>query len=216
VPGQVATHSGVTIIGYTDLPSRLPAQASRLYATNIRHLLSDLTPGKDGTAVVNMDDEVIRGATVIKEGTVTWPPPPPRLSAAPKHTPAQPVVEPATIHKPPKTGWGPAVLTVLGALAFAALGAVAPSEFLQHFFVFVLACFVGYRVIWSVTPALHTPLMSVTNAISGIIVLGALLQVKGTGMTTVEILALVAILISTINVAGGFLVTQRMLNMFRK
>jgi NAD(P) transhydrogenase subunit alpha len=216
VPGEVTERYGVTMIGYTDLPSRLPTQASRLYSTNIRHLLTDLTPAKDGNIVVNMEDEVIRGATVIREGEITWPPPPPRLSAAPAKPepakPAQPVASPDR----KKSGAAPAVLVLLGALAFAGLGSVAPPEFLQHLFVFVLSCFVGYRVVWSVTPALHTPLMSVTNAISGIIVLGALLQVKGPSIGLVAVLALVAILISTINIAGGFLVTQRMLNMFRK
>jgi NAD(P) transhydrogenase subunit alpha len=166
--------------------------------------------------LVNMEDEVIRGATVIKEGSVTWPPPAPRLSVAPRSAPAHPLVAPTTMRKEPRRGWAPAILTVAGAVSFAALGAVAPPEFLQHLFVFVLACFVGYRVVWSVTPALHTPLMSVTNAISGIIVLGALLQVRGFSLGFVEILALIAILISTVNIAGGFLVTQRMLNMFRK
>jgi NAD(P) transhydrogenase subunit alpha len=217
VPGQVVARHGVTIVGLTDLPSRLPTQASRLYATNIRHLLSDLTPGKDGQISVSMDNEVIRGATVIKDGAVTWPPPAPRLSATPRAAaPAHPSVTPATIRKEPKSGWAPALLLLAGAAALAALGSVAPPQFLQHLFVFVLACFVGYRVVWSVTPALHTPLMSVTNAISGIIVLGALLQVKGARPGLVGALALVAILISTVNITGGFLVTQRMLNMFRK
>jgi NAD(P) transhydrogenase subunit alpha len=216
VPGEVVQRHGVSIIGYTDLPSRLPTQSSRLYATNIRHLLTDLCPAKDGKIVVNMEDEVIRGATVIKDGEITWPPPTPRLSAAPKAAPAKATVAPTPLHKEPKSGWGPAIFMFLGAVAFAAIGAVAPDAFLKHLFVFVLACFVGYRVVWSVTPALHTPLMSVTNAISGIIVLGALLQVGLDAVDVVGVLALVAILISSVNIAGGFLVTQRMLNMFRK
>jgi NAD(P) transhydrogenase subunit alpha len=221
VPGEVVKHGGTTIIGYTDLPSRLPTQASRLYATNVRHLLTDLTPAKAGEIVVNMEDEVIRGATVIKDGEITWPPPAPRLSAAPKkESAARPAVAThgSGAHGAPtgKSSTGTMVAMIVGALAIGAVGLTAPREFLQHFFVFVLACIIGYRVIWSVTPALHTPLMSVTNAISGIIVLGALLQVKGSSLGLVGILALVAILISTINIAGGFLVTQRMLNMFRK
>ena len=205
----------MTIIGYTDLPSRLPTQASRLYATNVRHLLTDLTPGKNGEIVVNMEDEAIRGATVIKEGEVTWPPPAPRLSAAPKSA-QKPSVAPVVQKQEKKSGVGSAITLLVGAVLFAALGMVAPRDFLQHFFVFVLACFIGYRVVWSVTPALHTPLMSVTNAISGIIVLGALLLVEGSNVGLVGAMALFAILISTINIAGGFLVTQRMLNMFRK
>jgi NAD(P) transhydrogenase subunit alpha len=214
--GKVVVRHGVTIIGYTDLPSRLPTQASRLYATNVKHLLTDLCPGKNGELVVNMDDEVIRGATVIKAGEITWPPPPPRLSKAPP--------KPAPAARPPaasadgarREGWGSALVLLAGALAFFAIGAVAPREFLNHLTVFVLAVFIGYKVIWSVTPALHTPLMSVTNAISGIIVLGALLQVSGPLDSTVTVLAVIAVLISTINIAGGFLVTQRMLQMFRK
>ncbi len=215
--GKVVVRHGVTLIGYTDLPSRLPTQASRLYATNLRHLLTDLTPGKDGRPVVNMDDEVIRGATVIREGTVTWPPPPPTISKAPAKPAAAAKPAPAVKEEAPaRAGWGSALALLLGALAFFAVGAVAPREFLNHLTVFVLAIFIGYKVIWSVTPALHTPLMSVTNAISGIIVLGALLQISGPLDSMVTVLAIVAVLISTINVAGGFLVTQRMLQMFRK
>jgi NAD(P) transhydrogenase subunit alpha len=215
VPGEVVQRHGVTIIGYTDLPSRLPTQSSRLYATNIRHLLTDLCPAKDGNIVVNMEDEAIRGATVIHDGTITWPPPAPRLSAAPKAV-AEKKPVPVAVEEKKGSGRGSAVMLLLGAIAFAAIGAVAPDAFLKHLFVFVLACFVGYRVVWSVTPALHTPLMSVTNAISGIIVLGALLQVGSQELGLVGALAVVAILISSVNIAGGFLVTQRMLNMFRK
>jgi NAD(P) transhydrogenase subunit alpha len=206
----------VTIIGYTDLPSRLPTQSSRLYATNLRHLIAELTPQKNGEIVVDMKDEVIRGATVIQAGAVTWPPPPPTLSKAPPRPAAAPAAPAAKAAEPRKTGWGTAALLLAGALVFFAIGSVAPREFLNHFTVFVLACFIGYKVIWSVTPALHTPLMSVTNAISGIIVLGALLQVSGPLGSWVTALAVIAVLISTINIAGGFLVTQRMLQMFRK
>ena len=216
-PGQVVARHGVTIIGYTDLPSRLPTQSSRLYATNLVHLLAELCPGKDGQVVVNMEDEVVRGATVIRAGEVTWPPPAPKLSKAPpKPVTASKPAAPAHGKEPARAGWGSALTLLLGALAFLGVGAVAPADFLNRFTVFVLAIFIGYKVIWSVTPALHTPLMSVTNAISGIIVLGALLQVSGPIDSLVTILAVVAVLLSTINIAGGFLVTQRMLQMFRK
>ena len=218
VPGEVVVRHGATIIGYTDLPSRLPAQSSRLYATNIRHLITELTPAKDGTLVVNMGDEVIRGATVVKEGTVTWPPPAPAVAApARKPVAATPAVNTAiAAKKDPSPGHGSTVALLLGTAAVLGIGYVAPPAFLTHFTVFVLACFIGYKVVWSVTPSLHTPLMSVTNAISGIIVIGALLQASGPPTSLVTILAFIAILISTINIAGGFLVTQRMLKLFRK
>ena len=221
VPGEVAVRHGVSIIGYTDLPSRLATQASQLYATNLRHLVTDMTPAKDGNIVVNMDDEAIRGATVIKEGTVTWPPPPPTLSVAPqKPAAAAPKAAPAAHghgHGAPAAGNAKSTIVMLavGAVLLWMLGRVAPTAFMSHFTVFVLACFVGYQVIWNVTPALHTPLMSVTNAISGIIVIGALLQVSSTSFG-ISLLAALAILIAMVNVAGGFLVTQRMLRMFRK
>ena len=213
VPGEITQAHGVTIIGYTDLPSRLATQASQLYGTNLRHLLTDLTPEKDGKIVIDMDDEVIRGATVIKDGEITWPPPPPKLSAAPAK-PAASVAppKPAERKRNPLTSLA---LLVGGALALWSLGRIAPADFMSHFTVFVLACFVGYQVIWNVTPALHTPLMSVTNAISGIIVIGALLQIS-TSSFLITLLAGLAVLIATINIAGGFLVTQRMLRMFRK
>jgi NAD(P) transhydrogenase subunit alpha len=213
-PGKVAVKEGVTVIGYTDLPSRLPTQSSQLYATNLRHFLSDLCPQKDGTINVNMEDEVIRGATVIKDGTVTWPPPPPRISVVPAK-PAETKPAP-TAHEPQKVGLkGLAITFALGAIALFGLGLVAPPSFMAHFTVFVLACFVGYMVIWNVTPALHTPLMSVTNAISSIIIIGALLQISSS-REWIMWLAGVAILITSINIAGGFAVTQRMLQMFRK
>jgi NAD(P) transhydrogenase subunit alpha len=217
-PGKVVTRHAVTIIGYTDLPSRLPTQSSRLYATNLVHLLAELCPGKDGQVTVNMEDEVVRGATVIRAGEVTWPPPPPKLSKVPPRAVSAPARPAASTHGEPagRAGWGTAALLLIGALAFLGIGSVAPRELLNHLTVFVLSIFVGYKVIWSVTPSLHTPLMSVTNAISGIIVLGALLQVSGPLDSLVTVLAVVAVLISTINIAGGFLVTQRMLQMFRK
>ena len=219
-PGQIVVRHGVTIIGILDFPSLLPTQSSQLYGTNLRHLLTDLTPEKDGQINVNMEDEVIRGVTVIKEGEITWPPPAPKLQAAPPPeqqmaTAAPPAagVEEAAKEKP--KGWGGAIILAVGALALFGLGRVAPADFLAHFTVFVLACFVGYMVIWNVTPALHTPLMSVTNAISGIIVIGALLQISSPDML-VFVLAAISILIATVNVFGGFFVTQRMLRMFRK
>jgi NAD(P) transhydrogenase subunit alpha len=218
VPGEVVVRHGVTIIGYTDLPSRMATQSSQLYGTNLRHLLTDLTPEKNGEINVNMEDEVIRGATVIKNGEITWPPPAPKLTAAPAAPPeaaAAPPVEaraPSRIlSKEVKRGIG----LVVAVFVFAWLGANAPASFLNHFTVFVLACFIGWQVIWNVSHALHTPLMSVTNAISGIIVIGALLQVSAPSGFVV-FLAFVAILIASINVAGGFLVTQRMLRMFRR
>jgi len=209
---RVVVENGVTIIGYTDLPSRLAAQASQLYGTNLRHLLTDLTPGKDGTIVVDMDDEVIRGATVCKDGETTWPPPAPKLSAAPRKTAAAPVAPPEP--KKPSV-FGPVAALLVGGLLLFGLGAVAPASFMAHFTVFVLACFVGYMVIWNVSPALHTPLMSVTNAISSIIVIGALLQISSPSALVMWIAAL-TVLITSINIAGGFAVTRRMLEMFRK
>ncbi|MFA5982842.1 MAG: Re/Si-specific NAD(P)(+) transhydrogenase subunit alpha [Methylococcaceae bacterium] len=214
---QVVVKHGVTIIGYTNLPSRLANQSSQLYATNLRHLLTDLCPEKNGVINVNMEDEVIRGATVIKEGKITWPPPPPKLSAA---TPTQTAAATANAPIKVKKSYIPAVVKpfmplVLGGLALYFVGSGAPASFMSHFTVFVLACFIGYQVIWNVSPSLHTPLMSVTNAISGIIVIGALVQVSGKGFM-ITVLAGLAILIASINIAGGFLVTRRMLEMFRK
>ncbi|GHA12493.1 NAD(P) transhydrogenase subunit alpha [Arenicella chitinivorans] len=214
---KVVTHKGVKIIGYTDLPSRLATQSSQLYATNLRHMLTDLTPEKDGQVVINMEDDVIRGATAAHAGKVTWPAPAPKLSAAPKPPPKPAAAPPAPA--PEMSAASKAKMTfgamALGVLALLGVGSVAPPDFMSHFTVFVLACFVGYQVIWSVTPSLHTPLMSVTNAISGIIVVGALLQISS-GSGLVVFLAFIAILIASINIAGGFLVTQRMLKMFNK
>ena len=215
--GKVVEKHGVRIVGYTDLPSRLPTQSSQLYATNLCNLLEDMTPEKDGELVVDMEDEVIRGTTVIHKGEITWPPPAPKLSVAPPPAPVEtetpPALSPAEIAKKRAR----ASLIGLGVMiAFLlAVGSVAPPSFMAHLTVFVLAVFVGYQVIWAVTPALHTPLMSVTNAISGIIVLGALLQI-GAGANLVVALSFVAVLIAAINIAGGFLVTQRMLSMFRR
>ena len=210
---KVVVKHGVTIIGYTDLPSRLPTQSSQLYATNLRHLLSDMCPDKNGEITVDFEDEAVRGATVIKEGEITWPPPPPKLSAAPKAAP-KPAPVPHPEEKKPSL-WGPLLTFLIGGLALFGLGMVAPPAFMAHFTVFVLACFVGYMVIWNVTPALHTPLMSVTNAISSIIIIGALIQLSSSDKW-VMILAGIAVLITSINITGGFAVTQRMLQMFRK
>ena len=210
----VVVKHGVTIIGYSNLPSRLANQSSQLYSTNLRHLLTELCPSKDGVINVNMEDEVIRGTTVIKEGKITWPPPPPTLSAAPSKPTAAPAatVDHVSVAKHPFKELLP--LLIAGLVLFS-VGAVAPESFMAHFTVFILACFVGYQVIWNVSPSLHTPLMSVTNAISGIIVIGALVQISATSVI-VSSLAGLAILIASINIAGGFLVTRRMLEMFRK
>jgi NAD(P) transhydrogenase subunit alpha len=213
---KVIQKHGVTIIGYTDMPSRLPTQASQLYSTNLRHLLTDLCPEKDGNIVVNMEDEVIRGTTVINSGEITWPPPAPKLSAAPtKPAPTSAaVVESVKEVKQANMimSWLPAAI---GVIAMLGLGSVAPASFMSHFTVFVLACFIGYMVIWNVKPALHTPLMSVTNAISSIIVIGALLQISSDSGWIVFLSAL-AVLITSINIFGGFAVTRRMLAMFSK
>jgi NAD(P) transhydrogenase subunit alpha len=231
-PGKVVVEHGVTIIGYTDLPSRLATQASTLYATNLFRLSEDLAKAKDGVYDVNMDDEVIRGTTVIKDGAVTWPPPAPKLSAVPAKVPprAMPVAAEKKGHghgagAPMAVG---TLVTMFGAAAvlFLLIGAYAPPAFLGHFTVFVLACFVGYMVVWNVTPALHTPLMSVTNAISSIIIIGALVQIEplmeaigAPPLMRPEIirwLAVAGIALTAINMFGGFAVTQRMLSMFRK
>jgi NAD(P) transhydrogenase subunit alpha len=208
----VKTSNGVSIIGYTDLPSRLAAQSSQLYATNLRHLITDMTPEKDGNIVVDFEDEVVRGATICKGGETTWPPPAPKLSAAPPK--AAPAPAPVIVEEEPSVA-GPIIGMIVGGLALLGLGAVAPESFMAHFTVFVLACFVGYMVIWNVSPALHTPLMSVTNAISSIIVIGALLQISATDPVIMWIAA-ATVLVTSINIAGGFAVTRRMLEMFRR
>lgn len=218
---KIVTDNGVTIIGYTDFPSRMAAQASTLYATNIRHMMTDLTPEKDGKLVHNMEDDVIRGATVTFEKEITWPPPPPKVQAIaakkqekPKELTAEEkkAKEAAAFKEQTKFQVG---LLAIGTVLMLLVGSVAPESFMSHFIVFALACFVGFQVIWGVSHSLHTPLMAVTNAISGIIVLGALLQV-GSGSFLVVGLAGISVLIATINIVGGFLVTRRMLAMFQK
>ncbi len=211
---EIVVRHGVTIIGYTDLPSRLARQSSNLYSTNLLRMLEELCKTKDGIIDVNMEDEVIRGATVINAGKITCPPPPPKLSASPAPKASLPVVAApmkALLPPPVKT----ALSLGLSALLFYGVGVSAPPAFLAHFTVFVLACFVGYMVIWNVTPALHTPLMSVTNAISSIIAIGALIQISSPGALLTGLAAL-AIVLTSVNMFGGFWVTQRMLSMFRK
>jgi H+-translocating NAD(P) transhydrogenase subunit alpha len=236
VPGEVVVRHGVTIVGYKDLPSRLAKQASTLYATNLFRLMEDMIKTKSiqGDAVkVDMADDVLRGTTVVNQGAVTWPPPAPKLSVAPAAPAAKPV---AAAAKPkghghggssgPMAGTKTAVLFGVAALLFLLIGRYAPASFLGHFTVFVLACFVGYMVVWNVTPALHTPLMSVTNAVSSIIAIGALVQIAP-DLTKISAdlsrphewirwLSVAAIALATINMFGGFAVTQRMLQMFRK
>lgn len=219
---RVVSDNGVVVIGYTDFPSRMATQASLLYATNIRHMLSDLTPEKDGVLHHNMDDDVIRGATVTHQGEITFPPPPPKVkaigAAKPKKKEKQPspeekkATEQAAFKAQTKRQVG---LLAAGGAVMLLLGQVAPASFMQHFIVFVLACFIGFQVIWNVSHSLHTPLMAVTNAISGIIILGAILQM-GSGSGVVSVLAAISVLIASINIVGGFQVTRRMLAMFQK
>lgn len=218
---KVVTDNGVTIIGYTDFPSRMATQSSTLYATNIRHMMTDLTPDKDGKVNHNMEDDVIRGATVTFEGDITFPPPPPKVQAiaaqkkpevkelTPEEKRAKEVADFKAATKKQVAMLG------VGGLLMLLVGAFAPASFMQHFIVFVLSCFVGFQVIWNVSHALHTPLMAVTNAISGIVILGAVLQI-GSSNTLVVIMATISVLIATINIVGGFLVTRRMLAMFEK
>ena len=221
-PGQSVVKHGVTIVGYTDLTSRLAKQSSTLYGTNLFRLAEELCKTKsvkdDGTLDVNMDDEAIRGLTVIKEGTVTWPPPAPKVAAAPAAKPAAAAVQKKSgghgKASEPASAGSTAITFGVAALMFWFVGANAPAAFLAHFTVFVLACFVGYMVVWNVTPALHTPLMSVTNAISSIIAIGALVQVGPEGW--IRWLAVAGIALTAVNMFGGFAVTQRMLAMFRK
>ncbi len=221
VPDQkIVTDNGVTVIGYTDFPSRMATQSSDLYATNIRHMLTDLTPEKDGVIVHNMEDDVIRGATVAHEGELAFPPPPPKVQAIAKQT-AKPVEKTAEevaaeeAAQLKKSGRQQILLLAAGAVLMFFMGRYAPASFMQHFIVFVLAVFVGFQVIWNVSHSLHTPLMAVTNAISGIIIVGALLQIDAPNFIVV-LLASISVLIATINIVGGFMVTRRMLQMFQK
>jgi NAD(P) transhydrogenase subunit alpha len=209
----VVTPNGVTIIGYTDLPGRLPAQSSQLYGTNLVNLMKLLTPGKDGTTVLDLDDVVQRGIVVVRDGVKMWPPPPVQVSVAPA---AKPVVSAVVAPKPSK--FTPPVklaVTGIGVLGLWLMSAFAPQPIPEHFTVLVLSIVIGYYVIGKVHHALHTPLMSITNAISGIIVVGALLQI-GSHDNTIRVLSFVAILLASINVFGGFAVTRRMLSMFSK
>ncbi len=221
VPDQIVeSPNGVKVIGYTDFPSRMATQASTLYSTNIRHMMDDLTPAKDGTPVVNMEDDVIRGATVTKDGAITFPPPPPKVQAIAKQQPKK--VEETAEQKAAREltevkaaanrqTW----MLVIGTVVMLLIGSVAPPSLMEHLIVFVLSVFVGFQVIWNVAHSLHTPLMAITNAISSIIILGALLQVGSTSWI-VMILAALSILMASVNIFGGFLVTRRMLAMFQK
>jgi len=219
---KVVTDNGVTIVGYTDFPSRMATQSSNLYATNIRHMLDDLTPEKDGTPVINMDDDVIRGTLVTHQGEITWPPPQPKVKAIAAAKPKKKEPEESAEAKAARemaemkkslnrTG----VMLGIGSLLILALGTVAPPSFMQHFIVFVLAVFVGFHVIWGVAHSLHTPLMAITNAISSIIIVGALLQIVS-GSFLVMLLAAASVLMASVNIFGGFLVTRRMLAMFQR
>ena len=230
-PGQSVVKHGVTIVGFTDLASRLARQSSTLYGTNLFRLSEELCKTKDGVINVNMEDDAIRGLTVIKDGAVTWPAPPLKQVAPPPPKPAAAVAEKKGGHghgaSAPMAAKTLAILFAVAAVAFWFVGSYAPAAFLGHFTVFVLACFIGYMVVWNVTPALHTPLMSVTNAISSIIAVGALVQIAppavggviswgGRPDDLIRALAFVALVLTAINMFGGFAVTRRMLNMFRK
>ena len=228
-PGQAVVKHGVTIVGYTDLASRLARQSSTLYATNLFRLTEELCKTKDGLIDVNMEDEAIRGLTVIKNGEVTWPPPAPKVAPAPAAKPAAAAAAPAAkkghghgAASEPMAGSKLAIMFGVAAALFWFVGANAPTAFLAHFTVFVLACFVGYMVVWNVTPALHTPLMSVTNAISSIIAIGALVQIApplaggAAPDAWIRWMAVGGIALTAVNMFGGFAVTQRMLAMFRK
>ncbi len=213
-PGKIITHHGVTIIGLTDLPSRMAAQASQLYGNNLYHLLSDLGGAK--AYDLNLADEVIRATTVIHQGQVIWPAPKPETPAAPSPTETAAVSTAKDDTPKPKSLIAQLIWPVLIALAFVAMGLWAPESFLTHLTVFILASFLGWKVIWDVTPALHTPLMSVTNAISGIIIIGGMLQISNDITSPMTILGAIALFLGTVNIAGGFMVSQRMLNMFHK
>ena len=221
IPGKkIVTKNNVTVIGYTDFPSRMAAQSSALYATNIRHMIDDLTPKKDGKIDINMKDDVIRGSTVTHNNQITFPPPPPKVQAIAKQAPktiekTAEEIKAEEINAFKKNTLQQTILLCIGGLFMFVIGNYAPSEFMQHMIVFALACFVGFQVIWNVSHALHTPLMAVTNAISGIIIIGAVLQMTSESWIAI-FLAAISVLISTINIVGGFLVTRRMLAMFQK
>ena len=230
VPGEAVVRHGVTIVGYTDLASRLAKQSSTLYSNNLLRLTEELCKTKDGQINVNFDDDAIRGLTVVRNGELTWPAPAPKLPAAPAKPKASAVAAPkASAHGhgggEPMPAKSLAIVFAVGAVLFWLVGSFAPASFLSHFTVFVLACFVGYMVVWNVTPSLHTPLMSVTNAISSIIAIGALVQVappldaagaanRPNGL--ILGLAVFSLVLTAINMFGGFAVTRRMLAMFRK
>jgi NAD(P) transhydrogenase subunit alpha len=222
-PGKVVTHKGVTIIGYTDLPSRMGSLSSQLYSSTIVALLEEMLDKETGTLEVDYENQVVRGALVVHEGRITYPPPMPPPAPEPgvaaRTTPSVAVAQTATGHSvhghDAETSVNPIWLALAGA-ALIGVGLIAPSTKLGHFTVFMLACFVGWQVVWNVKPALHTPLMSVTNAISGIILVGGMLQLSGAELNLTTILGAVAVLIAMINIAGGFLVTKRMLAMFRR
>ncbi|MGE3466903.1 MAG: Re/Si-specific NAD(P)(+) transhydrogenase subunit alpha [Pyrinomonadaceae bacterium] len=245
-PGSVVNHKGVTIIGYTDLPSRMASMSSQLYGACVTALLDELidkggppakqaetrpvgsVPDAESTAQaetklhIDLDDEVVRGSIVLHDGKMMWPPPvvaappPPEPGVPTKSAAAVAAAKPAAGHGHGEgTGLNPVVLAIAG-VALVGLGLIAPDTVLSHFTVFILAIFVGFQVVWNVKPALHTPLMSVTNAISGIILVGGMLQLTGTNTSITVILGAIAVLIASINIAGGFLVTNRMLGMFRK
>ncbi|TVM06942.1 MAG: Re/Si-specific NAD(P)(+) transhydrogenase subunit alpha [Halomonas sp.] len=219
---RVVSDNGVVVVGYTDFPSRMATQASLLYATNIRHMVADLTPEKDGVVVHNMEDDVIRGATVTHQGEITYPPPPPKVKAIAAAQPKPKEKEPTPEEKKAaelasfkaQTKQQVSLIAVAAALLLA-VGLVAPASFMQHFIVFVLSVFIGFQVIWKVAHSLHTPLMSVTNAISSIVILGALIQI-GSSSLLITVLAAAGIFMASINIFGGFLVTRRMLAMFQK
>jgi NAD(P) transhydrogenase subunit alpha len=217
-PGSVVAKYGVTIIGYTDLPSRLAKQASNLYSNNLLRLIQHLCPKNDGQLAVDMDDVLSRGTTVLLAGEITWPPPSPKIalpSGGTSPVVATKVAKLANNGKKTRRVARPMMLVAIGILLLLAFGSFAPPSFISHFTVFILACFVGYMVVWNVTPSLHTPLMSVTNAISSIIAIGAVLQLTGTNIV-IQLIAGVALMLTAINMFGGFAVTQRMLAMFRR
>jgi NAD(P) transhydrogenase subunit alpha len=212
--GRIVEKFGVTIIGLTDLPSRMARQSSELYSTTVLNLLNEFI--EEGQVRIDMDDEVERGALVLHKGEITWPPP---IKPSPRAGAPHPEAKPAQAAHPPQRPASGNLTAVIGGVVAVLLGTaalLAPPEFLGHLTIFLLACIVGWHVIWNVTPALHTPLMSVTNAISGIILVGGMLVMAGSGLRAASLLGAVAVLVATINVAGGFLVTQRMLRMFRK